>query len=381
LSRPVRRRSWRFWTAIVLGALALLLLAAAWIWREDILRTLLDPHVPYQTYDPPPAPDYRSPGAWALLPDARAAPGTADVFFIHPTTYDGGEHWNAPIDHAAAARVLERDMLPNHAGPYQRVGRVFAPRYRQASLYAQLTVRDDARDARRFAYGDVGAAFRLFRDRLSGERPLVLVGVGQGGSLAARLLAEEIAPDPSLRARLVAAYLIETVTPPVADVPPCTAPDQTGCLAAWTSVRDGDEARVRRVLDRALVWEGERLIGLQGRTPLCFNPLLGAATEAPAGPERARGAANATGLAWGARPAFLRREVGARCRDGLLHVTRPGAEALQRRGGYAARLRAPAFNLFYADLEADAARRLAAWRSAGSGAALRAPVEQLRQQP
>ena len=55
-------------------------------------------------------------------------------------------------------------MLPNYAGPFVRVGRLFAPRYRQASLFAQLTLRDDARDAREFAYGDVRRAFDYYLD-------------------------------------------------------------------------------------------------------------------------------------------------------------------------------------------------------------------------
>ncbi|MDP8915599.1 MAG: DUF3089 domain-containing protein, partial [Pseudomonadota bacterium] len=243
----MRRGGFIFWAAVALGGLAVLLAAAAFVWREDILRTALDPRVPYQTYVPPPPPDYGRPSAWALLPSAGAE-GSADIFFVHPTTYDGGEHWNAPIHDEAAARVLVRDMLPNHAGPYQRLGRVFAPRYRQASLYTQLTLRDDAREARRFAYRDVRDAFRVWRDRYGGNRPFLLVGVGQGGALAARLLAEEIAPDPALRARLAAAHLVETVTPAIADLPACIAPGQAGCVAAWASVRAEDAGGARRVL-------------------------------------------------------------------------------------------------------------------------------------
>src|SRR5437588_441489 len=73
----------------------------------------------------------------------------------------------------------------------------------------------------------VAAAFRAWRARYGDERPFVLVGVEQGGTLASRLLAEEIAPDPALSRRLAAAYLIETVVsaerPPLA---PCRARGQ-----------------------------------------------------------------------------------------------------------------------------------------------------------
>jgi hypothetical protein len=154
-----RRRDW----AIVLGGLVVALIGVLiFARRGDILQTALDPKQPFQTWSPPPAPNYARKEAWALLPPdpLRWAAGDppADVFFVHPTTFDGGRDWNAPYDAKGPARQLARTMLPNYAGPFQKVGRVFAPHYRQASLYAQLTNRDDAREARRFAYQDVRAA-------------------------------------------------------------------------------------------------------------------------------------------------------------------------------------------------------------------------------
>jgi hypothetical protein len=75
------------------------------------------------------------------------------------------------------------------------------------------------------------------------------------------------------------------------------------------------------------------------------------------------GAANATGLEWGARPAFMARQVAARCEGGVLHITRPKSASLKQAGTWADRRKEPGFNLFYADLEADAKQRLAAWLS------------------
>ncbi len=349
----------------VVGLVLVLGLATGVFWG-DLMRTALDPKVPFQTYEPPPAPDYGKAAAWALRPTApgQVQPNDppADVFFIGPTVYDGGRDWNAPIDDGRADRLFRRTMAPNYAGPFVRVGRIFAPRYRQASLYSQLTLREDAREARRFAYGDVQRAFRQYLAEANLGRPFVVVGVEQGGALAARLLAEEVAPHPELRARLAAAYLIETAVP--ADqppLPPCTAKGQVGCLAAWLSVRDGQIEAARVVLDRALVWSrtGE-LENLNGRPVLCFNPILGAASGAPAPARLHLGAANATGLEWGARPAFLARQVAAQCRQGVLHVTHPRSGSLQRDGNWADRRKVPGYNLFYADLEADAHARVQA---------------------
>lgn len=344
-----------------------LILAAAFIWRYDILSNALDPKIPFLTYKPPPAPDYGRREAWALLPGRAETPNAADppvdVFFVHPTTFDGGRDWNGGIDQPKAQRFLSRVVLPNYAGPFERVGRLFAPRYRQASLYTYLTLRDDARDARRFAYGDVLQAFRAYVSRYGQDRPFVIVGVEQGGSLAARLLREEIAGKPELKRRFIAAYLIETIVPadeygPDATLPACERRGQIRCIAAWASAQEGDFRAAQELTGRSLVWDGaDQLVNLEHRQPLCFNPLLGGVTLERAPARMNLGAANATGLDWGARPAFLQRQVAARCEDGLLRTSRPKSSALRDSGSWADRRKVDAFNLFYADIEADALAR------------------------
>jgi len=358
-SHPIR------WLALLILSLVLVLGVATGVFFDDLMKTALDPKTPFQTYRPPPAPDYTRLKAWALLPGHPASPapadGPADIFFISPTTFDGGRDWNGPISDMRADRVFKRVVAPNYAGPFLEVGRVFAPRYRQASLYSLLTLREDARAARAFAYGDVARAFRTYLDRFNQGRPIVIVGVEQGGLLAERLLVEAVAADPKVRDRLAVAYLIETAAP--ADdppIPPCRRRGEPGCLAAWISVPEGQLQRASTLLDRSLVWgPGGELVNLADRPALCFNPILGRVTDEPAPARLALGAANATGLEWGARPGFLARQVAARCLDGVLYVSRPKSASLTPQGDWADRRRVPGFNLFYADLEADAEARTA----------------------
>jgi len=358
--RPIR------WFALLLLSVILLLGVATGVFWDDLMKTSLDPKIPFQTYKPPPAPDYTQASAWALLPDNPERPGAdgpvADVFFIAPTTFDGGRHWNAPIGDPKADRIFRRVMAPNYAGPFQQVGRLFSPRYREASLYSQLTLNEDSRAARVFAYGDVEHAFRVYLERFNHGRPIVLVGVEQGGVLAERLLAEVVAPDPALRGRLAVAYLMETAMPAdAAPVPPCMARGEPGCVASWISVSEGQFQRARILLDRALTWgPGGELVNLDDRPVLCFNPILGRVTDEAAPARLNLGAANATGLEWDARPGFLARQVAAQCQDGVLFVSRPKAKSLERQGDWADRRRVPGFNLFYADLESDAQARVAA---------------------
>jgi hypothetical protein len=357
----------------VLGAAvaaAVLLSGVMFLFREGIQRTALDPKQPFQTYRPPPAPDYSQPSAWAVLPGdpAHPAPGDppADVFFVHSTIYDGGRDWNTPIDDRAAQRFLNRVDLPNYAGPFQQVGRVFAPRYRAASLYAYLTLRDDAREARRFAYRDVEAAFRNMLARTPADRPLILAGVGQGANLLTHLLQQAVDKDPALIRRVAGVYLMDAVSPaapfaPGSPLPACASRQQAHCVMAWAGVRANDSERAARRLERALMWTPEgQLENLAGRPALCVNPLTGS-TAVPAASERDNlGAANATGLEWGLRPAFLAHQVSAECDGGLLRLSRPSSPSLQRAGSWAERRKSPPYNLFYADIEADAEARVEA---------------------
>jgi hypothetical protein len=368
-------RGYRLILTFVVGAVAVIAMTGLIIWRDDILQALLDPKVPFAVYHPPAAPDYGLAKSWARLPGSLE-PGDppADVFFVHPTTFDGGKDWNGPVPDPAAERRLTQTMLPNYAAPFAAAGRVFAPLYRQASLYTSLTLFDDALEARSFAYGDVDRAFTAFLARIGPERPFIIVGAEQGGLLAARLLQDRLANDAGLRRRLIAVYLIDTVTPAVehaagSPIPACVMRDQAGCVAAWISAPRLDFERASRIMSRSVVWSRDgRLVGLAGREPLCFNPLLGAASDAEAPARRNLGAANASGLEWGARPGFMARQINAQCVAGILRLSEPRSAALRASGDWASRFRAPPYNLFWADLEDDSVSRTHVWLAGHAGA-------------
>jgi hypothetical protein len=373
-TRLLRLSRFKRWCVIAAGAVILALgltLAATW---DDIMQAGIDPKEPFQTYvrRMPKAPDYSLASAWALNPagqSARQMTGPVDVFFIHPTTYTGGRDWNGPIDDHASARQLERVMLPNYAGPFARVGRVFAPRYRQASLYAyRMKLSDDSRDARRFAYDDVQNAFRYYMAHYNFGRPYIVAGVEQGAELADRLLRQDVGRSPELTARLAAAYLIDAVIPaagygPGSPIQACRDMAQTRCVVAWAAVDEDDSAAAHSLLNRAMVWTPDwRLDNLpDGRPVLCVNPLLGG-TGVEAAPARLnRGAANASQLEWGARAAFLPRQVSAQCVDGVLHVSRPKSGSLQPASGWPDKFKERPYNPFFADIEADAMKRVATY--------------------
>ena len=347
-----------------------LVAAAVVIWRGDILEASLDPKVPFQTYAPPPAPDYRSARAWYIR-DARVpGAGAAAVFFVHSTTFDGGTDWNAPLDNAQAETYLQRVVIPNYAGPFARTGPLSIPRYRQASLYSRLTLRDDARDARAFAYRDVEAAFNTWIAARP-DGPIVLVGVEQGAELLDRLIRDRFGDDAGLKQRLVAAYLIEALIPRPRfnNVPLCDSQEAVGCALAWRGVRSDDPSGARQALRRALTWDPYgALVSAEGVEMACVNPVTGSVSDASSDTRQSRGATNATNLEWGARPALQSRIVSARCKDGVLWHSQPQSESFRERGSWADRRKLTAYNLFYADIEADIAGRLARWTEANARA-------------
>ena len=359
--KPARIRTSHWFIGLGLAVL-LVIGTGLYIWWGSIQEALHDPGIPYQTYTPPPAPDYALASSWALIP---ANPTTwttkdppADVFFIHPTTYVRRAHWNGPIDDRRAVRLLEEVMIPNYAGPFAKAGRLFAPRYRQASLYTQLTMREDARDARAFAYRDVKAAFDFYLANENKGRPIIIAGVEQGGFLAERL-AREAAADPAVRARLVAVYLMETpVSADALPLPACTARAQAGCTVAWIGDGYHEAERTADRLKHAAVWQDGMVQPLGDRPTVCVNPLLGKVSEEAAPARLKLGAGNATGLEWGVRPGFQNSEVSAQCVDGVLKISRPKSPALRQRGGWLEQQRVRSANLFYGDIEADVQARL-----------------------
>src|SRR5437764_316628 len=120
MAEPVPRG--RRWLAFSIIGLLVLLAAAVGVFWDDLQRNALDPKLPFQTYTPPPAPDYAQRAAWYLMPTDPAKLGPeappADIFFLSPTTYDGGEQWNAPIDDRKGGRLFRTTMAPNYAGPF-----------------------------------------------------------------------------------------------------------------------------------------------------------------------------------------------------------------------------------------------------------------------
>lgn len=358
---------WRL-TLIVSILTALFFAVSAVVLRDQIYQTLLDPGIPFQTYERPDPPDYADAGAWAArqtaaLDDEGVRPA---VFFVHPTTYDGGSHWNARFDRPQEAEELERFVLPNWAAPFlEDDAALFAPRYRQASLYAFMNNREDSVAARLLAHRDVQAAFDAFLAGIGEDRPILIVGVGQGAMHALGVLIDKVAPDEPLRKRLAAAYLLEAPVPldlfsgPLGALTPCADRDDVRCLVSYNAVRSDERMRIEALTDRSMSWTPSGgLDYVSERGLLCVNPLLGTTGEDFAPARLHRGGAAAEGLSLEDSPSPMPNQTGAQCQNGLLVIEQPRNRALRRPGRLGEDRRTPLANLFYMDLRLDVDRRL-----------------------
>ena len=359
----------------IVAALVVLVIAAAFAYRlygAQILRYWLVPKEAFVAQPSLRRNAYDDPQMWFSRPGAANDPsrwtpaghqpaphGRAAVFFIHPTSYIGGGHWNAPLGDSET-NWRARVFLRGQASAFNEAGEVWAPRYRQATFGAFLTTGGDAQKALDLAYGDVAAAFDAFLRQVGPDRPIILAGHSQGALHLERLLRERVGGAPLAR-RVVAAYVVGwpisvTTDLPRLGMPACARADQAGCILSWASFAEpADPSLITDTYDATTGFTG----GPRKGTPiLCTNPLTGGA--APAAPASANlgtllPSADLTSAT------IVAGRVPARCAGrGLLLIGDPPNVGNYVLPGYYYHVYD--YSLFWANVRADAGRRLAAWR-------------------
>ena len=358
---------------VVAGLIVLVLagLLAYRVWGVELLRAAMVPGENFKAVRGLTPADYRDAKLWLARPDIRGnaalwtpageqprqQPGGAAVFFIHPTSYLNRAHWNAPLDDGEANDRAAL-FLRGQASAFNAVGEIWAPRYHQATFGAFLTDQANADRALDQAYRDVLAAFDAYVAQIGPDRPIILAGHSQGGLHLTHLLRDRVAGKPLTR-RIVAAYVvgwpISTETDMAAlGLPACATADQRGCILSWqTFAEPADPSLITDNYDRTTGFDGR---SRKGTRMLCTNPLTGTPfTAAPA-------SANLGTLypSENLSTAQLRPgTVGARCdRRGLLLIGSPpdvGPYVLPGNNYHVYD-----YSLFWANVRADAARRMTA---------------------
>ncbi len=340
---------------------------------DRLMRMAFVPSKPYAAPAALPSGGYGDPAQWFARPGLAAdplhwqpsgakpaQPVRAAVFFIHPTSYLAKAQWNAPLDDGESqdrARLFLRGL----ASPFANAAQVWAPKYRQAAFGAFFTDGPEGQQALDAAYADVLAAFDRFVAEAPADLPIVLAGHSQGAFHLRRLMAERVAGKP-IAARVAAVYAIGWPVAldhdlPRMGLPACTAPDQPGCVASWLSFGEPYDAEsMAASMARFKGLDGQ---GLKGARFLCWNPLTGMQGGAAPASANLGTLVPTSDLKDGEiKPAY----APAGCRaDGTLSLG--GAPKM---GPYVL----PGNNyhvydvpLFWENLRADYARRVAAWQT------------------
>ena len=221
--------------------------------------------------------DYAQAENWAYLETEED--GEADVFFICPTVYGGGEdRYNMPMDdeEAKASFVGATNM---EKGIYDEDCRFFAPYYRQAGLSAYELAEEEREEYLAYAYEDVEDAFLYYMENCNEGQPIILAGFSQGADLSIRLL-KECFGEEEMQELLVACYAIGwRVTEEELEEYPqlqfASGEEDTGVIIAFNSEAED-------IGDSLLIPEGTRT--------LAINPLNWKTDGTPAGKEENLGA-------------------------------------------------------------------------------------------
>ena len=301
----------------------------------------------------PPAPDYTNPENWAALPGKEdladvlpegnyedvQAQSSADVFFIHPTTYYSSDGWNQPLDNQEVNELTNEFTLQGQASVFNGCCKIYAPRYRQATIYSFMDENGDGEQALDLAYQDVKNAFQNFIETKNDGRPFILAAHSQGSKHADRLL-EEVIVGSDLQTRLVAAYPIGYDIDDSNGLPVCVSPSQTGCQVSWNAVGPNPSS----------------IIAKSGS--ICVNPLswLADNTQMPSN-------ANAGGVSFSALGEVENGVANAVCGENGLVVTEINSDTFSSRPMGFDNLHIYDYALFYLNIRENAQLRVATYLS------------------
>lgn len=166
-----------------------------------------------------------------------------DCFYVYPTVTDT-PGLIAPQHPVPATESIARFQ----AAPFNSQCRMFAPSYRQMTLWgltpAMMASWAGNRDLPAISYGDVLRAWKTYLRTENNGRGVVLIGHSQGTMMLRKLIREEIDPKPEVRKRFVGGVLLggnvttargKTTGGDFRHIPVCTKPDQAGCVTAYST--------------------------------------------------------------------------------------------------------------------------------------------------
>lgn len=178
-----------------------------------------------------------------LGPSNNDGDAPVDVFYIHGTGYVNNSRWTSPMRSNTATEDNAKFSLANEASIFNGCCNIYAPHFREASIFAYMALSDVERDRLLDAvYEDIASAFKYYWEHYNKNRPFVIVSHSQGTHLAMRLLLE-IDAAPSIAERLVVGYLVgsgpvsltEVYVESLQHFHVCRNATDTHCIVHWNT--------------------------------------------------------------------------------------------------------------------------------------------------
>jgi hypothetical protein len=314
--------------------------------------------------------DYSKNSSWAALPlmkdEADMIPkgesgidqnnSPVDVFFVHPTGYLKGDHWTDPLEEKSATMENTQWMMANQASAYNGCCSVYAPHYRQASIYSYFGSDELRAEVHNFVYQDVKKSFEYFIENFSNGRPFIIASHSQGTHHSIRLLAEEI-DSSDLYSRMVGAYIIGGMISKdwmssMENIGVCESAEQLGCLVHWDTM---NVAQINKdmplysnnICVNPISWKNEgslsELQDAKGAVPVSGEFVL-----------EFSGDDGPTDQIFTPLEAPLKKYVQAQCKDGALFASDQTGTRFQTFSGSGGNYHGLDYALFYMDIRENA---------------------------
>ncbi len=279
---------WLIKALSVVVVLVFIAITALQLFSDQVMAWSLEPDHRFDDETHPAAPDYADAQYWAALPsrlDAAAqtppdfveialAPADVDVFYVHPTGFLSSEGWNDDMREGTLTRDQTEAMLASQASAFNSCCSIYAPRYRQATLFSFFEgAGKSGQQALDLAYQDVLAAFDYYMATHNNGRPIILASHSQGTLHVMRLLKDRF-NQGSRKEQLVVAYALgysmptDYVTDVLQGLSVCDTATDTGCIIHWDAYASGEATT-----SSGLMWYPSGWQRGGNSQPVCVDPL------------------------------------------------------------------------------------------------------------
>lgn len=179
-----------------------------------------------------------------------------DIFYLHPTSFTD-KKWkhisNASLLDTITNKKTDESGILYQASVFNEVGRIYAPRYRQAHIeryYDTTVIQKKAFD---FAYEDVKSSFTKYLEKWNEGRNIIIIGHSQGTTHALRLI-KEMVDGHEIANRIVYVYLIgmPVLKNEFSVLEPCTNDSTNFCFVSWRTYRNGYEGKYTNRYDTTI---------------------------------------------------------------------------------------------------------------------------------